>query len=354
MRLEAIGTSRIEGAEFTQREQDEALRPDASERTDLTRSQRQLRAANAAYRWLRLQSASHPVTGEMIRHIHRLMVTGCDDDHCEPEALRQSGANVTFGMPRCRGVEGGDTCHATFDAFVEAIAGEFRQHDRIVQALAAHYHLGAMHPFDDGNGRTARALEAFMLRAADVNDVIMVSLSNYYYEHKDEYLAALNTSRSNGHDLTLFLKFALSGIAERCDALAAQIVNHQKRVLYREFARSLFGKLRSTRRRALAERQLRILNLLLDDGSASLPELLDKASVHYESLKFGTRAQMRDLIGLLRLSAIVYEDRQVSVNLNWPQELSESDLLERYERMPSAVSTGNPAMAELSQLLGRH
>lgn len=28
--------------------------------------------------------------------------------------------------------------------------------------MAAHYHIGAMHPFGDGNGRTARALEAFM------------------------------------------------------------------------------------------------------------------------------------------------------------------------------------------------
>ena len=40
LRLEAVGTSRIEGAEFTQREQDEALAPDAHARTDLTHSQR--------------------------------------------------------------------------------------------------------------------------------------------------------------------------------------------------------------------------------------------------------------------------------------------------------------------------
>ena len=53
LRLEAVGTARIEGAEFTQRERDEALAPDASARTDLTHSQRQLRSANATYRWLR-------------------------------------------------------------------------------------------------------------------------------------------------------------------------------------------------------------------------------------------------------------------------------------------------------------
>ena len=52
LRLEAVGTSRIEGAEFTQREEEEALAPGAESRIDLTRSQRQLRAATAAYRWL--------------------------------------------------------------------------------------------------------------------------------------------------------------------------------------------------------------------------------------------------------------------------------------------------------------
>ena len=352
LRLEAAETSRIEGAEFTQREQEEALAPDAFTRADLTRSQRQLRSANAAYRWMRSHPANHPVTAELVLHIHRLMVTGCDDDHCKPGAARAAGSNVTFGMPRCRGVEGGGDCQAAFNTLIEAIAREFRGHDRIIQAMAAHYHIGAMHPFDDGNGRTARALEAFMLREAGVNDMVMVSLSNYYYEHKDEYLAALYASRSRGHDLTPFLTFALPAVAERCNALAEQVIVHNKRVLFREFAQSLFGRLRSLRRRTLAERQLRILDLLLEAGKLSLNDVAAKAWSHYISLKFPVRAFVRDMVGLLELSAITLSGEQVAVNLDWPQR-SESELLEQYERMPTAASANHPAMAELSRLLGR-
>ena len=51
LRLEAAGTSRIEGAEFTQGEQEEALAPDPPAHAGLTHSQRQLRAADATYRW---------------------------------------------------------------------------------------------------------------------------------------------------------------------------------------------------------------------------------------------------------------------------------------------------------------
>ena len=353
LRLEAVGTTRIEGAEFTQREQDEALAPDESARPELTHSQRQLRSANAAYRWLRSQPADRPVTPQFILDTHRRIVTGCDDDHCEPGALRRPGANVTFGNPVCRGAEGGYELAAALDSLGRAISGEFRGHDPIIQAMAAHYHVGAMHPFDDGNGRTARALEAFMLRRAGVNDMVMVSLSNYYYEHMQEYLAALYDSRSRRHDLTPFVSFALPAIAERCNSLATEIVTHNKRVLYREFAQSLFGRLRSPRRRALAERQLRVIEHLLDSGRVSLPDLLERMLLYYAGLKFPERAFVRDLVGLINLSAIEYSDDHVTLDLDWPQKFSESELLERYERMPSASSAGHPAMADLSRLLGR-
>ena len=351
LRLEAAGTSRIEGAEFSEREQVEALMPDAP--VHLTYSQRQLRAADATYRWLRLQPADRPVNAEFILEIHRRIVTGCDDDRCEPGALRPAAWNVTFGTPRCRGVEGGDDCRAAFDALCRAIAGAFRQHDGIIQAMATHYHIGAMHPFGDGNGRTARAVEAFMMRRASVNDLVMVSLSNYYYDHKDAYLAALDESRQRGHDLTPFLMFALPAVAERCRAVAAEIVVNHQRTLFREFARSLFGQLRSPRRRVIAERQLQILEVLLTGGPMELRDLLHRTAVHYNALKFLERAQMRDVVGLFILDAIAIEDGQFQVNLAWPQQVSESELLERYESMPVAVSARHPAMAKLSRLLGR-
>ena len=355
LRLEAVGTSRIEGAEFTEREQDVALGQNVSTIDDLTRSQRQLRAADATYRWLRSQPPDRPVDAEFILDIHRRIVTGCDDDHCEPGALRPEGWNVTFGMPLCRSVEGGDDCATTFNALTSAINSEFQQHDSIIQALAVHYHIGAMHPFGDGNGRTARALESFMLRRAGVNDLVMVSLSNYYYAHQDEYRTALSECRQQNHDLTPFLRFALPAVAERCNAVADEIILNHKRTLFRQFARSLFGQLRNPRRRVLAERQLTMLEILLDTGGLELEELLRRSYANYSRLKFGERAQFRDVAWLLFLEAIQIDDERelITVNLDWPQQMSETNFLRRIETMPSAASVNHPAMAALSELLGR-
>ena len=352
LRLEAIGTSRIEGAEFTRPEQDEALASNTAAHAGFTHSQRQLRAAAGTYRWLLTCPPNRPVTAEFVLEIHRRIVTGCDDDHCEPGALRRPGFNVTFGSPVCRGAEGGAELSDAFDALMQAIAREFRIHDGIVQALAAHYHLGAMHPFGDGNGRTARALEAFVLRGAGVNGMVMVSLSNYYYEHQEEYLTVLYESRDRGHDLTQFLAFALRAVAERCNALADEIVAHNKRVLYREFAHSLFGRLRSPRRRVLAERQLQIVEALLDAGPSALPDLLIQVREHYTGLKFPIRAMSRDLGGLLSLRAVTLDGTTIAANLDWPQQFSESELLDLYESLPAASYSGQPPVAELSRLLG--
>ena len=88
-------------------------------------------------------------------------------------------------------------------------------------------------------------------------------------------------------------------------------------------------------------------------GRLTLSDLIDQVWSHYRDLKFPGRAVGRDLAELLELSAIALKGDLVVANLDWPQQFSESELLEQYEKMPSAASANHPAMAELSGLLSR-
>ncbi len=92
LKREVAGTSRIEGAEFTERELDAALR-ETPEQLE-TRSQKQAAAAVAAYRWIATVPRDRPVDETLIANIHTLLVTGCDDDHCPPGRLRQRGRSL--------------------------------------------------------------------------------------------------------------------------------------------------------------------------------------------------------------------------------------------------------------------
>ena len=106
LKREVAGTSRIEGAEFTEKELDAAMRETPEQLH--TRSQKQAAAAVGTYRWIAQLPSDRPVDEALILEVHRRLVTGCDDDHCPPGRLRERDQNVTFGAPRHRGVEGGE------------------------------------------------------------------------------------------------------------------------------------------------------------------------------------------------------------------------------------------------------
>src|SRR5262245_2943973 len=341
LKREVAGTSRIEGAEFTERELEEALKDKETDEQLFTRSQHQARAALRAYRWIATLPHDYPVDLDLIFQIHRLIVTGADDDHCPPGRLRESDQNVTFGAPRRRGAEGGDECQQALSALCEAIDREFRAHDPLIQALAAHYHIGAMHPFLDGNGRTARALEAAMLRRASLKDPLFIAMSNYYYDEKATYLTSLSRVRERQHDLTEFLIFGLRGIAIQCRRLFDEIRTQVSKALFRNLMYDLFNQLDSARKQVIAKRQIEILKLLLDKDQLELNELIKELSGLYKSLGNPRKAIVRDILILMNLGAVKAEElgknrTQISIDLTWPTTMTESEFLERIRQLPKA------------------
>jgi Fic family protein len=248
---------------------------------------------------------------------------------------------VTFGIPQHRGAEGGPACEEAFAGLLQAAQTEFHDHDPLVQAMALHYHLAAMHPFLDGNGRTARAMEALLLRRAELTDRAFVAMSNYYYDEKPAYLRILSEVRQGGHDLTPFLIFALQGVRIQCERLTAEIRKHMQRALFRDTMYSLFHRLKTKRKRVIGARQVEILKVLLEQKEAGVLELFKKTEFAYKSVKDGTKAFVRDLSQLEALQAIRvsegppnFPDRTVSINLDWPQEIDEGEFLRRMKSMP--------------------
>src|ERR1035438_1391172 len=71
LKREVAGTSRIEGAEFTERELDEAVRPDVSPEELRTRSQRQANAAMRAYRWIGELPTDRPISRSEARRVRK-------------------------------------------------------------------------------------------------------------------------------------------------------------------------------------------------------------------------------------------------------------------------------------------
>jgi Fic family protein len=340
LKMEVAGTSRIEGADFTEQELETALRQDSPENL-ITRSQKQAHSALVTYSWISGLPADYPVSLALICEIHSRMVTGCDDDHCPPGKLRSPDHNVTFGIPRHRGASGGPACQSAIEQLVNAAITTYADHDALVQAIAFHYHMASMHPFLDGNGRTARALESFMFQKAGLRDTAFIAMSNYYYEEKPTYLTTLAQVRALNHDLTPFLNFALRGLAQQCNRLLLEITKQMQKALFKDTMFSLFNRLHNKRTRVIRKRQVEILQTLLEADSVDLQELWKRIRPEYASLDAAVKGFNRDIGSLINLGAISAKRTtgpppswDVAANLSWPAQITESDFFIRLKTLP--------------------
>ncbi len=335
LKREVAGTSKIEGADFAEGELEAALHETPEEL--YTRSQRQARAALKAYQWITTVPNERPISEELIKEIHWHIVKDADDDHCEAGVTRPKDQNVTFGSPEHRGAEGGEECDFAFTSLIKAINQEYSEHDQLVQALAAHFHFASMHPFMDGNGRTARCLEALMLQMAGLCNTCFIAMSNYYYDEKNSYLSVLAEMRAKKFDLTSFLNFGLKGIAMQSQRLLSQIRKEVSKDLFMHMAYRLFNRFHSKKKRVLAERQIEILKILLDEP-LELSEVIDKTQTAYSKLSSPTKALVRDLNNLIGLDAIRYEKSEkgvfFSLNLNWPTQITETEFFQKVNEFP--------------------
>jgi hypothetical protein len=222
---------------------------------------------------------------------------------------------------------------------MRATREEYRGHDPLIRAMAFHYHFAAMHPFLDGNGRTARAIEALLLQRAGLRDTAFIAMSNYYYEEKPAYLAVLAEVRSLSHDLTPFISFGLKGIAQQCERLFHEIKRHIQKAVFRNMMYDLFHRLESPRKRVIAERQIEILKLLLRHDRLDLTDLSKRVAGAYGKLQNGQKAFYRDLNAVISLGAITAARSEagkwrLDLNLDWPSQITETSFMERVKALP--------------------
>jgi Fic family protein len=98
--------------------------------------------------------------------------------------------------------------------------GETRIASALLRAVLAHLYLVWIHPFADGNGRTARLLEFHILVGAGLPSPAAHLLSNHYNETRAEYYRQLDAASRSSGGVLAFLEYALRGFV---DGLAAQI-----------------------------------------------------------------------------------------------------------------------------------
>ncbi len=220
---EAIRSSQLEGATTSRREAKEMLR---SGREPRDRSERMIANNYRALQFMR-EEIGDTLTPEAILDLHRIVTEGTLDDPGAAGRLQRPGERRVAVFDR----DDGEPIHRPPPAeqLPERIqllcdfANEGDESERfvhpVIRAILLHFWLAYDHPFEDGNGRTARILFFWLMRARGYWLAEYLPISRFIRDAPAKYARAFVEAETDEGDTTYFLIHQLDVIEKAIDDL---------------------------------------------------------------------------------------------------------------------------------------
>jgi Fic family protein len=145
-----------------------------------------------------------------------------------------------------------------------------RDIDPVLKAGLAHVWFVAVHPFDDGNGRIARAIADMALARSESSPQRFYSMSSQIRQERNQYYAVLEVTQKATMDVTLWMEWFLGCLGRAIDgaqtALSAVLakarfwervrevqINERQRLVIKRLLDGFEGKLTSSKYAKLAK-----------------------------------------------------------------------------------------------------
>ncbi len=156
----------------------------------------------------------------------------------------------------------------------------------VLLAGIGHYEIARIHPFIDGNGRTARLFATLILYLSGFDHRRLFALDDFYDRDRQAYYAALKTAQENNGDITKWLEYFTIGVAYSVNEVKEAVLKlgvKKKRV--------------SKTQISLTDKQMKIVEFVNAHGKVTNKDL--------QSLfKISAQAVHKDLSKLVELQVI--------------------------------------------------
>lgn len=219
-------STQIEGNKLTQKEVSNLINHKVSN-TGRIRDEKEIKGYYAALDYVeKLIKDKSVLTEDNIKYIHAL-VSGGSNSKLKKNEYRQAQNVITDSLtggivympPEAKDVEG------LMKEFVRWINSD----DDIpvpIKAAIIHYQFVTIHPYFDGNGRTARLLTTFFLHRYGYDLKGIYSLEEYYAKDLQGYYDALTIGNSHNYylgrqnaDITKWVEYFINGMAKAFNAV---------------------------------------------------------------------------------------------------------------------------------------
>lgn len=183
----------------------------------------------------------------------------------------------------------------------------------VIEAIVTHVYIEWIHPFGDGNGRTGRLLEFYILLRAGLPSIVSHILSNFYNQTRPEYYRQLNEARKR-RNLTRFIKYAVEGFRDGLRENLEIIQESQFAIFWHNYIYESFAEVKYTKRDAFKRKRDLMLQfpigkeVSVDEITLLTPDIAKK----YATVKRATI--LRDLKELQDLELLLKVGRKYMAN----------------------------------------
>lgn len=208
------------------------------------------------------------------------------------------------------------------DKYCEWLRSEFSYEDGkqqlsdiIIQSIVAHVYLEWIHPFSDGNGRTGRLTEFYILSRGGNPDITLHILSNHYNKTRPEYYRQLDNA-SKTKQLTKFIDYALTGFRDGLELTLERIQTSQLLNTWKKYVYDKFGDIEIGQKEVFKRRRTLGLEIPIDKKFTfkEIPELNIKLAYIYSGKS--DKTLQRDLDELIKNEIINFQENKYFANIS--------------------------------------
>ena len=231
-----------------------------------------------------------PLSSQDLLEIHKIVTKETLENPEDEGAFRNRqvfvGNRITgevVFMPQPTG-EVAQLVNSFFEWFNSSEANEL---DPVIKAGITHYELARIHPFIDGNGRTARIMASIVFYERGFDVKRFFTLDDYYDHDRRAYYAALKSVDQKTLDLTGWLGYFSEGVSISLEAVKKKVIGLSRDIKV----------LKEKGQIALTERQMKIVEKLIQNSKITISDVAKLFGI-------SRQAALKEMNKLINLSVI--------------------------------------------------
>jgi len=284
---ESINSSQMEGASTTRKKAKEMIQ---QEKKPQNKSEIMIMNNFVTMKHI-VQIKDQDLTVEKLLEIHRLISKGTLDAPNEEGCFRTNNEIFVANVMK------GEVVHQPpsvneLPILIHDLIKFFNEDSNdfihpIIKGCVIHFMIGWIHPFTDGNGRTARALFYWYMLKNGYWLTEYLSISKIIKDSKNQYEKAYLYTENDDNDLGYFITYHLKAMIKAYEALKTYIHSKQKEVVQAAKFLKIEG---------VNDRMAQIIKIIYDDGDRILTskEVENKFNIS----NFTARTDLKTLVDL--------------------------------------------------------